>query len=234
MENAFNELYNKANEAFRDGAWNEAEKLLNEVAAQKPFYADVYHKLGVINHQNGNLKKAIEHFEKALTINPNYTEARLNLAITYNAVGQYDSALEVFSGAVQQAILEPGSLDPYIKAQIANEHFKLGNIYYDLGEVQEAIDQYLKAVKLCPNFPDIRTKYGVALRDLGHFDEAVKEFQEVLRHKVSYVAARNHLGLTYLKMGRKDEARAEWEKVLIVNPSDSIATACLNMLSENK
>ncbi|MBN2383994.1 tetratricopeptide repeat protein [bacterium] len=232
MDNASNDLYHKANEAFREGRWSEAETLLRQVSELKPYYADVFHKLGVIAHQNGDLKQAVAYFQKALALNPNYTEAQLNLAITYNAIGQYDNALEVFSGAVQQAILEAGPLDPHVKAKIANEHFKLGNIYYEFGVLQESLDQYAKAVKLCPGFPDIRTKYGVVLRDLGRFPEAVTEFQEVLRQKSAYIPARNHLGLTYLKMGLKDEARTEWERVLQINPRDSIASACLNMIKD--
>ena len=46
-------------------------------------------------HMKGELRKASAHFEKALEINPRYTEASLNLAITYNDLGEFKKAQEV-------------------------------------------------------------------------------------------------------------------------------------------
>jgi tetratricopeptide (TPR) repeat protein len=59
--------------------------------------ADVHDMLGVICHSRGNFAQAEYHFERALAINPSYTEAALNLAVTYNDRGKYEAARQVYA-----------------------------------------------------------------------------------------------------------------------------------------
>ena len=59
--------------------------------------ADVHDMLGVICHSRGNFAQAEHHFERALAINPSYTEAALNLAVTYNDRGKYEAARQVYA-----------------------------------------------------------------------------------------------------------------------------------------
>ena len=61
------------------------------------------------------LKKAAEHFEKALELNPRYTEVSLNLAVTYNDLGEFNKAQEVFSMAAQIAHPDPNAIDPLLQ-----------------------------------------------------------------------------------------------------------------------
>ncbi len=56
-----------------------------------------YDMLGVIAHSRGDFAHAEQHFEKAVGLNPNYTEAQLNLMVTYNDLGKYDSAREIYA-----------------------------------------------------------------------------------------------------------------------------------------
>ena len=58
-------------------------------------FADVHNMMGVIHHDRGRLEEARDAFRKALTINPKYTEAALNLSVTCNDLGEYEQALEL-------------------------------------------------------------------------------------------------------------------------------------------
>ena len=123
------ELYDLGNKLYAEGKFTEAEHILKEVVELNPRYADVHNKLGIISNLNGDMKKAAEHFEKAVEINPRYTEASLNLAVTYNDMGEFEKGREVISMAAQIAHPEPDAVDPFIAGKLANEHFRLGNIY---------------------------------------------------------------------------------------------------------
>ena len=74
---------------------DKAEQMLRQVLDEEDRYADVHDMLGVIAHSRGNFIQAERHFERALQINPAYTEAAINLAVTYNDRGKYEKAREV-------------------------------------------------------------------------------------------------------------------------------------------
>ena len=152
MESHLHELHELGTKLFEEGKYSEAEPVLKDIIAINPKYADVLNKLGIINHLKGNTKEAAEYFERALEINPRYTQASLNLAIAYNDMGEFKQAQEVFSKAAQIAHPTPTSLDPFAAGKLANEHYKLGSLYFDLGLFDDAIEEYSKALNFIPDW----------------------------------------------------------------------------------
>src|SRR5512137_54997 len=167
------ETYLLARKLYEKENFAEAEKLLEALAAEAPFFADVFNKLGVIYHQRGAFGRAAKAFEKALELNSRYTEAALNLAVTYNNLGRYEKANAVFQSAARASLAGPGALDPFIRGKLANQHADLGDIYFDLGLHGEAVAEYRKAVDLGPKFADLRTKLAIALRERGAYETAL-------------------------------------------------------------
>ena len=118
-------------------------------------------------------------FRRALEINPAYTEAALNLAVTYNDLGKYREAKEVYQRALAASKNAPRSLDPFAKGKIANMHADIGAAYHAVGMYADAVREYQRALALCPTFVDIRTRLGTTLREMGDAAEAVREFERV-------------------------------------------------------
>src|SRR5579863_3390194 len=141
--------------------------MLREVLAETDRYADVHDMLGVVAHSRGNFIAAERHFERALAINPTYTEAALNLAVTYNDRGKYEAAREVYARIKGRPSGAVTGLDPFARGKLANMHADLAQAYADAGLPREAIGEYEKAVALCPEFADLRTKLGTLLRQVN-------------------------------------------------------------------
>jgi Flp pilus assembly protein TadD len=226
------ETYLLARKLYEKENFTEAEKLLEKLAVEAPFFADVFNKLGVIYHQRGAFGRAAKAFEKALELNPRYTEAALNLAVTYNNLGRYEQANAAFQGAARFAQTGPGALDPFIRGKLANQHADLGDIYFDLGLQAEAVAEYRKAVQLGPKFADLRTKLAVALREQGDFDGALGEFQEALKVNPKYVPAYLHLGVSYYLRGLIDRAVRVWKTALRASPNDKSVQVYLEFVKE--
>jgi len=229
MAENIDEIYTRGRDAFDKGEYDEALKCLEVVIKLRP-YADIYNKLGLVYHSKGELGKAAAAFRKALEQNPNYTEVSLNLAVTLNDMGRYTEAGEVFSKAAKVAHASPYSLDPFIKGKIANEHSKLGDIYYDLGLFGEAIEEFKKAVNLRPTFVDIITKIGVTYREKGLYNEAIREFMKSKEINPRFMPARINLGITYYMKGFVDLAVNEWKEALEVNPNNTDAQMYLKFV----
>ena len=234
MTEALTEIYEEAKRLFEEGNYDEAEPLLKTIIQQKPTYADVLNKLGFIENLKGNLEEAVKYFERAVTINPRYTEASLNLAITYNELGEFKKAEEVMAMAAQIARDKRGKLDHFVAGKLANEHYRIGNIYLDFGLYDDAIEEYRKALELYPELPDVHTKLGVALRNKGEFEEAIVHFNRAKEINPSYSAAWIQLGLTYYMKGLTGLAVEEWENALKENPGIKEAEAYLRFIKKEE
>jgi tetratricopeptide (TPR) repeat protein len=228
------EMYHLASRHFEKENYEEATRLLEKLAEEAPFFADVYNKLGFIYHQDGAFGKAAKAFEKALELNPKYTEASLNLAVTYNNLGRYEDSEAIFQKAAAEARTGQGVLDPFIRGKLANQHAALADIYFDLGLYDEATDEYRKAVGLGKSFADLHTKLAIAHREQGDFDEALEQFQAAMQINAKYIPAYLHLGITHYKQGRVDEAVEVWEKALEVDPNAKTVKVYLEFIRNRK
>jgi tetratricopeptide (TPR) repeat protein len=228
------EMYHLASRQFEKENYEEARRLLEKLAEEAPFFADVYNKLGFIYHQDGAFGKAAKAFEKALELNPKYTEASLSLAVTYNNLGRYEDSEAIFHKAAAEARTDQDDLDPFIKGKLANQHAALADIYFDLGLYDEATDEYRKAVGLGKSFADLHTKLAIAHREQGDFDEALKQFQAAMTINAKYIPAYLHLGITHYKRGQIDEAVAVWEKAIAVNPNARTVKVYLEFIKNRK
>jgi tetratricopeptide (TPR) repeat protein len=210
----FSSKYEKASRLFDAGRYPEAEDLyLKLIEAGGNGYADIYNRLGLITAFQGQIEAAAEWFLKAVQANPRYTEACLNLAVTYADLSRYDDAQQAYSDAARLVKEAPRSTDFYVRGRLANEHVALGDRYVNLGLHDEALDEYRKALGLCPTFPDVITKVGMVLREQGAYDEAIRVFLRAKEISPGYVPATIHLGITYYMSGFPDLAREEWESI---------------------
>ena len=231
MDEKIRDLLSKGREHYAAGEYAAAEPYLTEIANAKIDYADVFDMLGVIHHQRGDLREAEAMFQKAIRVNPNYTQAALNLAVTYNDLGKYQEAKDIYGRVIATSKGAPRQLDPFAKGKLANMHADLGAAYHQLGIYVDAVREYEKALALCPAFHDLRTQLGVTLRDMGNATAALREFERVRQENSRYLPARINLGLTYFTLGRRDEALAEWREILTTDPGNKSAQMYIAMVS---
>lgn len=203
---------------------------LRQVVALSQSFADVYNMLGVCLRYLGQLDDAIDNLERALEINPAYTEAALNLAVIYNDKGRYDEALQVYAQAKRQVDAHETRMDPHVAGKIANMHAAVAEAYLAASRPLAALNEYRKALDLCPQFVDLRTKLAMTLRELGEFDSACSELRRTLDEKPSYVHALIQLGACLQDMGRPEEAKQCWDKALGFEPENATARMYLRLL----
>lgn len=209
--------------AFEAGEYSEAETLLLRVLDRNTTYANVYHMLGVIASFRGASHRAVDLFRHALALNPRYSEAHLNLAITLSDMGAYDVAAAAV-GKLQA--LEPGDDDrpgPAILGKLANAHADLARKYHALGMYAEAVGEYDKALGLCPDFPDIHKRRAASCRELRDYAGAKASLTRALDLNPRYVEAYVNLGQIHRRMGHLAEAIAAWERAIELNPTHPLA-----------
>lgn len=109
-----------------------------------------------------------------------------------------------------------------IKKTYSNDHawtsYRVGEAFYNIGDIQRAINYYKKAVDLAPYVLDFKNKYATALASKGLILNAEKEFMEILKENPKHVSALTNLGFIKLSQGKLYEAEELYDKALKLDP----------------
>ena len=94
----------------------------------------------------------------------------------------------------------------------------LAGRWRNAGRVDDAVEQYRKAVELNPGYMEAYSNLGNALRQQGRLDEAMAHCRKAL--EIQPQSARTHriLGLALAGSGRLDEAIAQFQEALAIEP----------------
>jgi tetratricopeptide (TPR) repeat protein len=217
--------------AFEEKDFFRAEKMLREALGGGANYPDIHYILGLIYHQWGKLHQAIEYFEKSVDLNPAYTEALLSLSITLNDMGRYEEAKAVYQRA-SASISPPGehTRGSLFRGKIANLHAELGGLYVALGQNEDAIREYRKALSVAPEYPDLRIRLAAALREAGRLEEGLAEAERVLKNRPGEVPALIQKGILLYLLGKTENARRAWEEALFRDPLNKLVQLYLHTL----
>ena len=116
-------------------------------------------------YKQGNPALAIEHYKKALEINPYYAESHNNRGIVYSKLGRWQEAIKDFSQAIK------------IKPDYADAHYNRGNAYLNLGRHQDAIESYKQAIRIKPDLAEAHYNLGNAYLLSGDKESALEEYK---------------------------------------------------------
>jgi Tfp pilus assembly protein PilF len=109
-----------------------------------------------------------------------------------------------------------------IKKSYSNENawtsYRIGEAFYQAGELQRATNYYKNAVDLAPYGLDFKNKYGSALAASGLTLYAEKEFTDILKEQPKHVSALTNLGFIKLQQGKANEAQQLYFKALALDP----------------
>jgi serine/threonine protein kinase/Tfp pilus assembly protein PilF len=96
--------------------------------------------VGIYFYFNDNFGEAIECFNRALELDPNYGEAINQIAYSYVDLENYNKAIEYFE---RYAEVSPGDPNPYDS---------MGEVYFIMGRLDESITEYKKALEVDEDF----------------------------------------------------------------------------------
>ena len=174
---------------------------------------------GLEYYQKGyeqNYKKAAELFEKALEIDPTYSQAAFYLGLTYNALYDEDKAAEYYKKAI--------AIDPdYLEA-----HANYGGMLLDVGNVDEAIRQFNIVLTRDPNHQVALTLQAQAYRLKQLYPQSIDSARKAI--KLNGKNAEPHMWLAdSLRLsGSFAEGRNEYNQYLQLSNFDSKLAGQLN------
>ncbi len=97
----------------------------------------------------------------------------------------------------------------------AVNHYDLGVVSQQNGDIRTAYAEYETAVKLDPTFAEAWLAKAQLLHlSFGKPEEAIADYRKALEIRPTYSEAKNNLGTVYLSTGQYDEAVKLFEEVL--------------------
>jgi len=168
------------------------------------------------------LEQAVKHLEKAISIYPQYVQAKLALGTTYMDLGQFDQA--------EQALRQTVELEP----KAANALFALGELYKRQKKVEDAEKTLLQGLliedrsfqghlALARVYLDMASKQKAEPEARPFLEKAYAQVNQSLKLKPDFAEAHLVKGNLLLRVRRAADAQREFEEYLRLDPKGPFA-----------
>jgi adenylate cyclase len=166
---------------------------------------------------------AIQYFEQALQVDPNYTLAYCGLADTYGwAGGQTLPGNEAWAKEMELA-QKALALDP----NLAEAHLSMATALFSVLNPRASEKELDRAVELDPNQVLIYDQYGWTFSEMGRFDEAIAAEKKGLELDPLNIFLNSDLGFFYNWARRYDDGITQLRKTLELDANNPLALQTL-------
>ena len=159
----------------------------------------------------GRADEAMEHYAKAVEINPKYLTPRTNYAVNLQKQGKSAEALKVCEAALE---VEPDD---------AQAHFIKAVALFSLNRPEESIREFRIAIEKNPTHLDARNDLAEVLRQNQRYDEALAESLAAMQINPEKPEGHRILGLILLAKNDLDGAAEHLQIALKLKPDDPLA-----------
>jgi tetratricopeptide (TPR) repeat protein len=184
------------------------------------------------------VQDSLQHFDKAISLDPNFALAELNRANNSptakeffdhlkKAVSLSEKAsngeklliLSTEAGANGNQTAQQTHLEQLVAAYPNDEraHFTLGGFYFGQQDFAKAIEHYKKATELAPDYSTAFNILGYAHRQNGDYASAEQAFKKYIELIPNDPNPYDSYAELLLKMGRFDESIVQYRKALSID-----------------
>ncbi len=202
--------------------WKDSISLLGHTLEVTTGNYGAHSNLGLALSAAGRQDEAIEHFHRALEINPRFVQAINNLGQAYEKKGNRTAAVEQYLEAIR--------IDP----KFADSRYNLGNIFAQRGLTRKAEKQYRLALQIRPADPEILNNLGNVLAATGEYAEAVRLYRRALGSIPDAIKIKNNLGVTLFRQGQLEAARNIFKEIVARYPGHADAYYSIGYICEKQ
>jgi DMSO/TMAO reductase YedYZ molybdopterin-dependent catalytic subunit/Flp pilus assembly protein TadD len=179
----------------RLAAYRDAVTLWQDTVLRQSRSALAHTNFGLALLSVGRTADAIGQYQTALELEPQHSAIhRNNLGYALMVGGRTDEAIAQFEEVLR---IDPDSVEA---------HNNLGTMFLNSGRPREAITQFEDALRLKPDYAEGHAGLGIALAAAGRAKEASRELEQALKLKSDYLDAAMHLARAYADLERPVDA----------------------------
>ncbi|MEI6057813.1 MAG: tetratricopeptide repeat protein [bacterium] len=218
-----------------------AESVYNAGLKIEPRYADYYNGLAEIAALQGDAKKELRLYQKAVAYDFRYAPAHENISILYEDVNNdlvgalieakiaidlnptashVSHVMEVYTQLGQTAQANKYEAQLLSMKEIDGSSYNsLGLRYLDINDYGMAEKYFKRAIAVQPTLPNPYNNLGIVYISTNHLPEAYTNFQKAIELNPNYANAYSNLGIYYTNSGKYPEAIASFQRAISINPT---------------
>lgn len=181
-----------------------AEAELDRLLEMAPGNVVVRYGRAVHYAETGRYREAIREFENVLLIDPQYSSVHFEIAVAAAAEKDWLRTIDALNRF-------------HASNSTAQSRYLMGYAYRQLGQVQEATEEYQKAIALRSDFFEAHFELGSLYLDRAELLQAEQHLKLALKLK-PHPEVRYLLGYCYELTGRYSEAEALYKELLASAP----------------
>ena len=228
-----------------DQSPQEARRLLERAGRLDPRSAEVPYNLGLLLRNAGERARAIEAFQKAVALNPDFLDARRQLALLLVAAERWDENLEqcreilkrdardwnarysLGQTLIRRGLEEEGRRElqraqetrrAEQARQDAEKAIGRGVAALRAGKPEAAAAEFRAALETDARSALAHMYLGMALASLDQRQDGLAELDRAVELEPQGARARHNRGTLLLQLGRAAEARADFDRALELDP----------------
>jgi tetratricopeptide (TPR) repeat protein len=159
----------------------------------------------------GDYQGALDAYDQAIALTPDYFNAWIGKAYAQTRQGNYSAAIESYEAALA---IQPNSTFAWRS---------YGYVLGQAGQNQEALAAFETAIQIDPRDSSAWVNKGLTLSVMGRFNESIQAYQEAIRISPSDFYAWFSLGVSWNALGNYDEALSAFDSALAIDPRSSTA-----------
>ncbi len=232
-----------------DGKWQEAARLFQRVIQFAPSNSDALYGMGSAQLQLGNTDAALPFLERAALLRPDDWDLAKLLAGAQMKAGKWQQMVQTLEfhsqehaaeqrvtgwmGEAFQRINQPARAEEYYKAILRragsnlSARLLLGNLFYESKRLPEAKTEYLAALKLKPELPEVSDRMGQMAEKDGNMPEARDYYDAACTSPNATVDMKMRLARAYFATDEAPKSRVQLESVLRAEPQNREAKSML-------
>jgi len=194
----------------------------NQPSSANATRAETYLNDGKACREKKNYDCAVNSYNKAIELNPQYVDAYYSRGIVYDDKGDYDQAIRDYTKAIE--------LDP----QYAEAYYNRGYAYDNKGDHEQAIKDYSKVIELKPQIIAAYINRGAAYAQKGDYDQSISDYTKAIESNPQHAGAYYNRGSAYDDKGDYDQAIRDYTKAIELNPRYADAYVNRGVAYDNK
>jgi tetratricopeptide (TPR) repeat protein len=223
-------LYDAGATYLRLNQLDRALEMFNQAIASDASMADAHNAKGVVLVKQREYAQALQHFNTALSLNPNDAGYRINVAIAYHLQGNKEGATKAYQEAVSAnrdfaGVLDflgrasdavraaAPAIDP-IQMAAAQKAYDDGAAFLRLGRFERAKDAFDRTLSLNPQNADALNAKGVLETKQRNYQNALNLFNQAIQADGNNAGFYANRAIVYHLMGRKDDALREYAQAV--------------------